>query len=495
MSILLDKIKKIPTTPGIYLFYNNKKELLYVGKATALKSRVKSYFKHHFILSGAKDPATRRANHGIPRRSAPRDKLYPTRPIESLIHEVKNIKTIKTDSVLEAIILEGNYIKKFRPKYNIDWKDDKSWNYLAITNEKFPRLITIRQHEISVIPAKAGIQKKKQKEKNFIWIPGSRRNASSPEDDKKKLFGPFPSLNTRETLKILHKLFYISRCIPNQSKPCFDYQLGYCLGVCTGEINSQEYKNKVIQPLTEFLKGNKKRLLLNLKKQMALASQQENFEEAARLRNQIKALQHIQDITLLNRDLFNNSYQPTALPTYHLNRIEAYDISNLGSTGKVGSMVVFNEHGPVKSEYRKFKIKTVTGQSDVDCLKEVITRRLKNNWPLPDLILVDGGKPQVNAIKKILPYYRGFKRHGASFEQSALRARGVSSKPQSQNSLNIPVIGLAKGPKRQKNEFIFDHQNQKIAGFIQVNENLLIRARDEAHRFAINYQKKLRTIK
>ena len=133
-------------------------------------------------------------------------------------------------------------------------------------------------------------------------------------------------------------------------------------------------------------------------------------------------------------------------------------------------MIVFDNHGPVKSEYRKFKIKTVVGQSDVDCLKEIIERRFNNNWPLPDAILVDGGLPQVNAIKNTL---------------NSVGAQNL-----------VPsVIGIAKGPTRKKNDFIFDHSNQKIADFIQANEILLIRARDEAHRFAITYQKKLRKIR
>ncbi|NMB48600.1 GIY-YIG nuclease family protein [Candidatus Kuenenbacteria bacterium] len=443
MSTTTQQLKSLPPSPGIYLFYNSKGELIYIGKATSLKSRVKSYFS-----IGQKN----------------------LRPIESMIHEVKNIKTIKTDSVLEAIILEGNYIKKYRPKYNVDWKDDKSWNYLAITNEKFSRLITIRQHEINLLKEKS--------------------NWKLEIGNWKFLYGPFPSLNTGETLKILHKLFYVSRCSPpllpeegvgggGRKKPCFDYQLGSCLGVCTGEITGKDYREKVIKPLTEFLKGNKKRLLSNLKKQMTLASRQQNFEEAARLRNQIKSLSHIQDVTLLNKDLFTNNFGnwKPARPAGGLEignslqsvRIEAYDISNLGPTGKVGSMVVFDNHGPVKSEYRKFKIKTVSGQSDVDCLKEIITRRFNNNWPLPDLILIDGGVPQVNAVKNVLPTV------GAQ-------------------NLVPRVIGIAKGPTRKKNEFIFDKNNQKIAGFIQANENLLIHARDEAHRFAISYQKKLRKI-
>jgi len=501
MSTITQQLKSLPASPGIYLFYNSKKELLYVGKATSLKSRVRSYFSNQFILSESregesKDPAAKGTNHGILRHSVPQNKLLASRPIESMIHEVKNIRTIKTDSVLEAIILEGNYIKKYRPKYNVDWKDDKSWNYLAITNEKFPKLITIRQHEIALNLSRARNDSDESRDPVLKNTNHGIFRSAQDKLIKKNLFGPFPSLNTRETLKILHKLFYVSRCQApttparklatppraggDKTKPCFDYQLGSCLGVCTGEITAKDYQKKVIRPLTEFLKGNKKRLLSNLKKQMTLTSRQQNFEEAARLRNQIKSLQHIQDVTLLNRDFYNikNNLQVTNYPGLDkrsgadellITRIEAYDISNLGSTGKVGSMVVFDNHGPAKSEYRKFKIKTVAGQSDVDCLKEIIERRFNNNWPLPDLILIDGGVPQVNAVKNILPVV------GAQ-------------------NLVPNVIGIAKGKKRKKNEFIFDKNNQKIASFIQANEILLIQARNEAHRFAINYQKKLRKI-
>ena len=148
-------------------------------------------------------------------------------------------------------------------------------------------------------------------------------------------------------------------------------------------------------------------------------------------------------------------------------RIEGYDISNLGSTGMVGSMVVFDAQGPVKSEYRKFKIKTVKGQSDVDCLAEVLERRLKHSeWSLPKVILVDGGVHQVHKVCKVIREHK----------------------------LNIPVVGIAKGPERKKNEFIYA-RNKEIVDWIGDNKNLLIQVRDEAHRFAINYQRSLRKLK
>jgi excinuclease ABC subunit C len=151
-------------------------------------------------------------------------------------------------------------------------------------------------------------------------------------------------------------------------------------------------------------------------------------------------------------------------------RIEVYDMSNLGDSGKVGSMVVFDDQGPVKSEYRKFKIKTVAGQSDVDCLKEILARRLNHTeWKLPDLILVDGGTPQVNAMGNVLQ----------------------------ENKIDLPVIGIAKGAARQKNEFIFGKNSGSWQNWVMQNGSLLIQARDEAHRFAINYQKfiRLRSLK
>jgi len=149
-------------------------------------------------------------------------------------------------------------------------------------------------------------------------------------------------------------------------------------------------------------------------------------------------------------------------------RIEGYDISNLGSTGKVGSMVVFNNREALKSEYRKFKIKTVVGQSDVDSLKEVLERRLKHTeWQYPDIFLIDGGKPQVNAAMQILK----------------------------KNKINIPLVGIAKGPERKRNDFIFGVKDREFIKFVNENQDLLIRVRDEAHRFAITFQRSLRRLK
>ncbi len=423
-----------PDISGIYLFYNNEKELIYVGKATSLKNRVQSYFR------------IQRA----------------TRPIESMMHEVVSIDYKTTDSVLEAVILEAQYIKTYVPKYNVLGKDNRSWNYFWITKDLYPKVKTFRQHEYQIA----------KKDKNF----------------DETLFGPYPGLNTTAALKILRSLFRFSSCTPPMQenfspRPCFYYQIDQCLGVCLGKISPAEYKRKVIEPLILFLKGKKKILIQQLERKMQRASKEENFEEASRLRDQLKSLSKIQDINLINRDMVEVEQAQLSKQNqshFFVDRIEGYDISNLGITGKVGSMVVFDSVQPVKSQYRRFKIRTVEGQSDVDCLEEILQRRFGHTeWPLPQVVLIDGGLPQVNRAERVLE----------------------------QMGVLLPLVGIAKGRDRKKNQFIFPVSWGKGLGteknglsrsdfVLWVNENkqLLIQVRDEAHRFAIAYQRSTRKL-
>ncbi|MEK7644052.1 MAG: GIY-YIG nuclease family protein [Patescibacteria group bacterium] len=453
MSNLKPKLKKMPDVPGIYLFYDSANGLIYVGKATSLKSRVNSYF--------------------VGQRTS--------RPIEQLMHEVADIKYKITDSVLEAVILEAVYIKKFQPKYNVLGKDNKSWNYITISNDPYPVVETMRQHELEHRKTNNAVSKKDSD------IGGDQRPKNR---DFKYVFGPYPGLNTREALKILRRLFYFSTCqrstIPKnvgiqrknkseaKKKPCFYYQLGQCLGVCVGEISPREYAKKVIRPLVLFLEGKKQLVIRRIETEMKRASREQNYEEAARLRNQARALNRIQDVALINKDFFSGIdsglfHQSTLSGSEPVNlRIEGYDISNLGATGMVGSMVVFGADGPVKTQYRKFRIRSISGQSDVDCLEEVLRRRLKHSeWPLPDLILIDGGLPQINRAVKILR----------------------------ECQIAIPTVGIAKGPDRKKNEFVFGTKTREFIKWVNENQELLIRTRDEAHRFAISYQRQTRRIK
>lgn len=408
MDNIKEKLALLTDNPGVYLFFDARKELIYVGKASSLKNRVRSYF------AGKKSP----------------------RPIEEMIYKVVDINTETTDSALEAAILEGFYIKKFRPKYNIQWRDDKSWNYIGVTKDAYPRVVTIRQHELNT-----------DKKKEF-----------------KYLFGPYPGLNSKVAMKILRKLFFISTCMPDAKRPCFYYQLGECLGVCVGEISALDYKQKVIRPLVLFLDGKKKLLLKDIEKEMTKAAKAQNFEEAARLRNQLSHLKKIQDIALLNESFMRDKIGSASV----VKRVEGYDISNLGSSDKVGSMVVFDEAGAVKSQYRKFKIKTVAGQSDVDCLAEVLERRLKHKeWAMPDIFLIDGGLPQVNRAKKVLDTF----------------------------GIRTVIVGIAKGSERKRNDFLVLRADDIMKEWIRNNKQLLIKVRDEAHRFAITFNRAQRKIK
>ena len=439
--MIQDILKKLPDQSGIYLFYSKQKELIYVGKATSLKSRVSSYFRG-------------------PRSS---------RPIEQMMHEVVDIKWKTTDSALEAAILESVYIKKYLPKYNVDGKDDKSWNYIVITNEVYPQVKTFRQREMEMIKKNKEQDVKNKTENEFLYV-----------------FGPYPGLNSAAAMKILRRMFLFSTCRPfvipakagiqkgkpidsrlrgNDSvgKPCLYRQMGQCLGVCTGEITSKEYKAKVIRPLAIFLSGKKKQVITDFEKQMKRAAKQEDFETAARLRDQLKQLERIQDIAMINSSFTTERKEVSK----GVSRIEGYDISNLGSTGKVGSMVVFVDGYPDKNEYRKFTIKTVEGQSDVDCLEEVIRRRLKHSeWQSPDIFLIDGGLPQVNKVQSI-------------FDELGILT---------------PVVGIAKGPERKRNDFVFPKPNKTVMLWVKQNEEVLVRVRDEAHRFAITFQRSKRRI-
>ena len=414
MNNLRKKARSLPDAPGIYFFYTSQKELIYIGKATSLRDRVGSYF--------------------VGKRT--------DRPIERFVSKIVSIRVEKTDSVLEAIIAEANAIRKHHPKYNVLGKDGKSWNYLVITDEQYPQLLALRQRDIETQRAKNLSSQKK-----YLYV-----------------FGPYPGLQTKATMKLLQRLFYISPCRPEAKRPCLYYQMGECLGVCAGEISATVYKERVISPLVAFLKGGKKRLIGTLQRRMKTASKRHHFEEAARLRDQVKALQHIHDVALITSS-FVSSHKRSAVK-FH--RVEGYDISNLGKEAKVGSMVVMEDGEVRKSEYRKFRIRTVKGQSDVDCLKEVLQRRFSHeNWKKPDLIVVDGGKPQVSAVQAVL----------------------------AQMGFVIPIVGIAKGPQRKKNEFVLmrglGNLRRKVVAFVVAEESKLILLRDEAHRFAIAYQRKL----
>lgn len=413
-TIIESTIKNLPDSPGVYLFYTASGELVYVGRATSLRSRVRSYFVGKRL----------------------------SRPIEGMIHEVVRIETKETESVLEAVILEAACIKKFQPKYNVLGKDSKSWNYIVVTKDEYPKVQTIREHDLIDL----------------------RNSGILPEKKFQNIFGPYPGLNMRAAQKILRRLFRFSICEAGAKRPCLYYEMGQCLGVCIGAISPADYKKNVIRPLIWFLSGKKKKVIEEFEMQMRREVKAEEFEAAARLQGQIEALHHIHDVTLIDHSFFENEKMREEIAA---KRIEGYDISNLGATDTVGSMVVFNEFGPRKSDYRKFIVRGVGGQSDVDSLAEVMNRRLNHpEWKFPDVILIDGGRPQVNKIKKVF------------------KERGV----------NIPFVGIAKGAERKRNDFILGSTEPKFVQWATQHRGLLIRVRDEAHRFAIAFQRSKRKL-
>lgn len=406
----VSEYKNLPETPGIYLMKDRQGRVLYVGKAANLRHRVASYF--------TRLPAGR---HG------PHDSR-----IEQLVRTIHAIDYEKTDTVIEALIKEAACIKELRPPFNIREKDDKSFLYVEITKDEFPRILLSR---------------------------------------KRGTYGPFTSAkNIREALRIIRKIFPYNTHTPEEVKrmkrPCFEYEVGMCPGTCLpaerhglpAEITKQEYK-KTIRNIKLFFEGKKQKIIQTLKKEMAAKSATLDFETAQKLKRQLFALEHIRDVALIKEpELEAGSSQ---LPATQV-RIEGYDISNISGTSATGSMVVFAGGVPDKNEYRKFKIKTVVQPDDTGMLKEVLRRRFKRTppsggWPLPHVLLIDGGKGQVHAAERVLAEF----------------------------GLAIPVVGIAKGAARKRNDII---------GTIPkgVTKETLIRVRNEAHRFAIAYHKKLR---
>jgi excinuclease ABC subunit C len=435
MNALKEKIKKFPKSPGVYLMKNPAGKVIYVGKATSLRDRVGNYFLH------------------------PRD-----RRIENLVAEIADIDFKKTPTVIEALILEANLIKKFLPKYNVKEKDDKSFLYVVFAKEKFPRIMLVRGNEV----------KKIQNSKGKIQNYNSKLKI-------KNLFGPFTNASSlRAALDILRRrIFPFRDCVVMPKRPCLHYHLKQCPAPCANLISQKDYR-RLIRNLILFFEGKKEKIIKNLKKEMAAASRREDFETAARLRNQIFSLEHIQDVAVLTRDeqglaRFGKVWQGINV----FGRIEGYDISNISGTNATGSMVVFTNGKPNKNEYRKFKIKTIHGTNDVAMLKEVLTRRLKYLKSesrrksggidlafarTPDLILVDGGWGQINAVREIL----------------------------AEHKIKIPVLSIAKGFDRKQDRLIADPNNPELVRVAELHKDILLQVRDESHRFAIGYHKVLR---
>lgn len=526
-----NKLALLPDQPGCYLMKDKNKTIIYVGKAKILKNRVRSYF------TGSHDTKT-----------------------ERLVSEIVDFEYIVTESNTEALLLEINLIQKNMPKYNIMLKDDKSYPFIKITNEKAPRLLITRK-----------VLK-----------------------DNANYFGPYPDVRAaNETKKMLDRMYPLRKCKNLPNEVCLYYHMGQCLGPCVNEVVEEQYK-QMVEEIKHFLNGGGYvAVQKELEEKMETAALNMEFERAAEFRDQINAIQAImtkQKMTnadFIDRDVFGYAvdkgwmvvqvffvrqgklierrvfdfpfyneaeedfltfigqfyqenqhfipkeilipkdiskedvaaivdtkvFQPVrgekkklvelasknakiylseqfslierkeertvgateklsdAMGIPSAGRIEAFDNSNIMGTDPVSAMVVYVDGKPSKKDYRKFKIKTVKGPDDYASMKEVIYRRysrvLKEDLPLPDLILIDGGKGQVHAAQEVLDNQLG---------------------------LDIPIAGLAKNDKHKTSELLFGPELDVIPLKRNSPEFFLLqRIQDEVHRFAITFHRTTRS--
>ncbi len=547
-----EELKKLPDKPGVYLMHDKNDTIIYVGKAVNLNNRVRSYF---------------------------REKIGRGPKIDRMVGLIARFEYIITDTELEALVLENNLIKEYRPKYNTMLRDDKTYPYIKVTAwEEFPRIVFSREMK----------------------------------KDKARYFGPYTSATAvKDTIDLINKLYGLRTCnrsLPRdigKARPCLNYHIGQCSGPCQGNVTKEQYQEQM-QKAMEFLNGNYAPIQRELREQMEQASERMEFEEAIRYRDLLESVtavsqkqkiedsaQEDKDIVALARDerdavvqvffvragrmvgrehyyMKNTESETTGtiitsfikqfyagtpfipkeimlpeeleeqeiiekylsekkgnrvylripkkgqkeklvelafknaqlilsqdkekikreegrtigavreiealLSMEGLTRMEAFDISNISGFENVGSMVVYEKGRPKKSDYRKFKIKTVAGPDDYACMREVLTRRFTHGLEeraegggdrftrFPDLLLMDGGKGQVNIALEVL----------------------------SELHLNIPVCGMVKDDNHRTRGLYYNNQEITIdrgsEGF-----KLITRIQDEAHRFAIEYHRSLRT--
>ena len=404
----LKNISDIPNTPGVYAF-KGAKEVIYIGKAARLRTRIQNHFK----------------------QPSYRDNLF--------MEQVKKVGYIDTDSEIEALILESQLIKKRTPKYNVTWKDDKNYFFVAVTKEDIPRVFITHQ----------------------------------PKDTKSTYIGPFvEGRPLKNVLRSLRRVFPYRTSKIHDKRPCQHCHLGLCPGA---EVNIREYK-KDIRNLTAVLKGKRTSVLRSLNKDMKEASKTHEYERAGRLRDQIEDFKAViahsriftpaQLRTPINWEETNTALLKLLKTKKNIHRVEAYDISNIQGKEATGSMVVFEDGRPAKQEYRKFKIRISGTPNDFAMMQELISRRLKHKeWKYPELMIIDGGKGQLSSTLKAM----------TKDQQKRIKVGAIAKR---NNELFFPG---AKDPVLLRN----------LSGGIS---NLVLHIRDEAHRFAITYHRALRRV-
>lgn len=415
MAILLAKVnfKKIPLKPGVYFFKDGKGSVLYVGKAISLRTRLKQYFRTESL-----DQKTK-----------------------IMVGRAKKLDFIETKSDLQAIILEAKLIKQYLPKYNILLKDGKRHLYLGITKDPYPRVKVVRRPEL---------------EELLFWA------------------GPFPSsASLKQLLRWVRKIFPFCSCRPHRKKPCLYYQIGLCPG--PGIVSVKKYR-KNIDNIILFFSGKSDILLEKLKKEMLMHSKKLSFEKASEVKKQISFLEQL----IFSRKGVSGTDLQTEkgliglkkiliefqrVDPFYLARIEGYDIANLSDKIIVGSMVVLENGEANTSQYRRFNVHC-QGQDDPAALVEIVGRRLNHQeWIYPQLILIDGGRPQLRAVVKVLKdlgFWGKIAILGLAKEEETVVIPRVGKKGQ----VSYKSLSLSKNSPSLK---------------------LLQRLRDESHRFAQKY--------
>ena len=541
MFDIQEHLKKLPDEPGVYLMKDENNTVIYVGKAISLKNRVRQYFQSS-------------KNHSS--------------KVKSMVKNIYSFEYIITDSELEALILECNLIKQYRPKYNVLLRDDKTYPYIKVTtNEDYPRVLKVRR-----------VLK-----------------------DKAKYFGPYTNITAvNDTLEIIRNTYPIRTCnididkaIRNNVRPCLNKHIKKCVGPCTGDVSKEDY-NKMVEEILMFLSGKEEKLIELLKEKMNKCAMEFNFEDAAIYRDKIRSLEDMiqkqkidsgtsdlnQDIIAMARahdeacvqvffirngkivgrehyilegvmdssresilssfvkqfymaqdyvpkeiliedevedsfvleewlsnkkgqrvsikvpqkgekknliemvrknaveylekfsDMNKMKYQKSVGALEELKdvigleeipkRIESFDISNIQGVDSIGSMVVFTNGKKDKKEYRRYKIKTVIGPNDYDSMAEIVERRLKYG-NLPDLILLDGGKGQVSAVKKVLD----------------------------RNNVKIPLWGMFKDDKHRTKGLISQEKEIELDNTSNLYR-FVASIQEEVHNYAITYHRSLR---
>ncbi len=404
---LKEKINNLPELPGVYIYKDAGGKIIYIGKAKSLKKRVRSYFNR--FLSGK---------------------------TQALASRIADIEFILTTTEFQAELLEANLVKEKQPQYNVDLKDDKSFPWVKITDESFPLIAVCRQKELL-----------NRKEKAFYY-------------------GPYQSAALlRQALKAVRKIFGFRTCRNLPKAPCLYFRLNLCPGPCSGKVSSGEYK-AAVDNIKMILDSQYSRLADKLLRDMEMASRLRRYEEAAKLRDTVNALNSISG----SRGRFSGVDELEALKNLlGLQNlplvIEGFDISNISGKEATGAMVSFYKGAADKNNYRRFKIKAVSAIDDYAMTREVVSRRYsrlsRENKPMPDLILIDGGKQHLSVVLDELEKLK----------------------------LKIPVMAIAKA---EENVYV----KGKRAPIRMLEDtpalNLIRRIRDEAHRFCRKYHHLLR---